>query len=412
MSLFTSSTFSSAAASGSDWRDTSKAVLEKLEGVRGEHAQKYNIGFLYISDYLADDATSILNLFRSVLGVENWIGSVGMGVIGSGEAFVDKPAIAALVGHIPEDQFCIFPNLPDEPAARQKDVKEWMATHVPMVSFVHADPLADDNPMAILRDLERTSGAFIVGGLSSSRSYHYQFANAVCENSVCGAFFDQSVPIVTTLSQGCEPISDFHTITKVHENVVFELDGKRALDVFQDDMRALAAKKMGKTIGDFVAELTTISSSDDVPKEFSSLFRGQIHVALPFVESDQNDFMVRDIMGIDADSGTFVVSENISAGNRLLFVERDEKTVAGDLSRNLVALRERVIAQYGSFQPKAGVYISCIVRGYEPDGGTEHAEVSLIREIIGEIPLAGFYAGGEINNARLYGYTGVLILFL
>lgn len=417
MSLFTSGEFSSAAASGSDWRDTSKAVLEKLDFVREAGSKKVNFGFLYISDYLADDATSIFNLFRSVLGIENWIGSVGMGVIGCGEAFVDKPAISALVGYIPEDQFCVFPNAPEESGEKLgKNVKDWLALHTPMLAFVHGDPLAEDNPVEVLRELERTSGAFVVGGLSSSRSYNYQIANVVCENAVCGAFFDQSFPVVTTLSQGCEPISEFHTITKVHDNVVFELDGRRALDVFQDSMRALAAKKMGKSISGFVAELKSISSSEDVPTEFKSLFKGQVHVALPFTQSDQNDFFVRDIMGIDVDSGTFVVSdvitENIVSGNRLVFVERDEKTIVGDLSRNLIALRDRVIAEHGFFKPKAGVYVSCIVRGYKPDGGTEHSEVNLIREIIGDIPLAGFYAGGEINNARIYGYTGVLTLFL
>lgn len=414
MSLFTSGQFSSAAASGSDWRDTSKAVLEKLDSVRETGSNKFNFGFLYIADYLSDDAASILNLFRSVLGIENWIGSIGMGVIGSGESFVDKPAISALVGHIPDDQFCIFPEISEDQGGNkgQKNIHEWLAHHTPMLAFVHGDPLADDNPAAILQELERTSGAFLVGGLSSSRSYHYQIANAVCENAVCGAFFDQTFPVVTTLSQGCEPIGDFHTVTKAHDNVILELDGRRALDVFQESMRSLAAKKLGKTIEGFVAELKSIHSSDDVPPEFKPLFRGQVHVALPFAQSDQNDFLVRDIMGIDADGGTFVISENIAAGSRLAFVERDEKTIVGDLSRNLVALRERVIAQYGVFQPKAGVYISCIARGYEPDGGKEHSEVNLIREIIGDMPLAGFYAGGEINNARIYGYTGVLILFL
>lgn len=417
MSLFTSRNFASAAASGTDWRDTSKAILEKLEGARGQadSDEKFNFGFLYISDYLADDATSILNLFRSVLGIENWIGTVGMGVIGCGEAFVDKPAISALVGYIPQDQFCVFPDLSEDQGGEkkpQKNVKEWLGTHTPLLAFVHGDPLADDDPTGILRELERTSGAFFVGGLASSRSYHYQFANSVCENALCGAFFDKSVQVVTALSQGCEPISDFHTITKVHDNVIFELDGRRALDVFQDNMRALAAKKLGKNVENFVAELTSINSSDDVPAEFKSLFRGQIHVALPLVQSDQNDLLVRNITGIDGDSGAFIVAENVAAGNRLAFVERDEKTVVGDLTRNLLALRERVIAEHGVFQPKAGIYISCIVRGYEPDGGAEHTEVDLLREIIGDIPLAGFYAGGEINNARLYAYTGILTLFL
>ena len=64
MSLYTSSQFAAASATGTDWRDTSKAVLEKLEEVRTDGHQ-FNFGFLYITDHLADDAQSILNLFKS-----------------------------------------------------------------------------------------------------------------------------------------------------------------------------------------------------------------------------------------------------------------------------------------------------------------------------------------------------------
>ena len=66
MPVFTSSDFASCIASGTDWRDTSKKVLEQLESVKTE-GKKFNIGFLYLSDNLANDAGSILALFQSVL---------------------------------------------------------------------------------------------------------------------------------------------------------------------------------------------------------------------------------------------------------------------------------------------------------------------------------------------------------
>lgn len=413
MSLFTSENFASAAASGKDWREASKNVLDKLDGLEPKDKKRFNFGFLYISDYLADDANSILNLFRSVLEIENWIGCVGMGVIGTGESFVDKPAIAAMIGHMDEDGFCIFPQISEDRAHSDQDrVKTWLSSHVPMLTLVHGDPLSEEDPIMMLRELEKSTGAFLIGGLSSSRSHHYQIASAVCENAICGAFFDQSLPVVTTLSQGCEPISDFHTITKAQDNIVFELDGKPALDVFQDTMRALAAKKLGKTPGDFNADLTAIRKSEDIPEEFQSLFKGQVHVAFPLSQSDQKDYLVRNIMGIDADQYALAVSEQVSAGDRMLFVERDQATVAKDLTKNLVSLKERVIAQYGDFNPKAGIYVSCVARGYAPDKVTEETEIRILQDMIGKIPMAGFYAGGEISNARLYGYTGILILFL
>lgn len=107
MSLTTSSRFASAIDSGTDWRDTSKKVLEQLEQARTEN-DGFNIGFLYVSDHLCDNLSSILGLFKSVLEIEHWCGCVGMGICGNGTEYIDKPAISVMIGHIDKDAFCIF----------------------------------------------------------------------------------------------------------------------------------------------------------------------------------------------------------------------------------------------------------------------------------------------------------------
>ena len=60
-------------------------------------------------------------------------------------------------------------------------------------------------------------------------------------------------------------------------------------------------------------------------------------------------------------------------------------------------------------KPAAGVYVSCVARGGglfgEPD-----VEPSLIQDVFGDIPLAGFFSGGEICNRELYAHSGVLTL--
>lgn len=38
--------------------------------------------------------------------------------------------------------------------------------------------------------------------------------------------------------------------------------------------------------------------------------------------------------------------------------------------------------------------------------------MKLIKDIIGDVPLAGFYASGEAAKGHLYNYTGILTLFL
>jgi small ligand-binding sensory domain FIST len=55
--------------------------------------------------------------------------------------------------------------------------------------------------------------------------------------------------------------------------------------------------------------------------------------------------------------------------------------------------------------------VSCLARG--PNlFGDDSEELKTIREALGDVPLVGFFANGEISNNRLYGYTGVLTLFL
>lgn len=429
MSFFTSTDFASACSNGTDWRDTSKLVLEQLELIRTQD-DGYNFGFLYISDQLADDTTSIYNLFRSVLKIDNWIGSVGMGVIGNNEALIDAPAISAMIGRLPENSFCIFPkeknhdltddeeNADDENLEKQGPhtvpqghVQQWLIENTPLLSVVHADPLAQDSPQGALSELEQTTNSFLVGGLTSSRTHHFQIANQVCDNALCGAFFADTIPVSTTLSQGCAPIGKFHTITKTDDNVILELDDKRAIDVLQDNLRNFACEKLGKEPKDFISSFSSVEASDQIPAEFKNLFNGQIHVGLPFSQSDQKDYVVRNIMGIDVDEGSITISDNAVTGKRLFFVERDKNSVASDLSKSLIALRKRVMAERGSFEPKGALYISCIARAFSDTPSTSADEMTLIHDIIGDVPLTGFYAGGEINNARLYSYTGVLTLF-
>lgn len=412
MSLFTSSQFASAAASGTDWRDTSKNILEKLEAVRTD-GDRFNFGFLYISDHLADDATSILNLFRSVMKIENWIGSIGMGVMGCGQAYVDQPAISALIGRFPEDSFCIFPKVREDSDIRedaQKPVKDWLARHDPMLVYVHGDPLAEEDPAETLAALERTTGGFLVGGLTSSRAGHMQIAGSVCGNTISGAFFSGGVPVATTVSQGCSPIGAYHKISKADQNMIEELDGGNAVDVFQQDLKKIALRKMGEP--DSAAALTVEDMRGRNPEDYKTLFKGQVYAAFPVFQSDQNDYLVRHILGLDPAEGTISVSQPVFAGDRIMFVERDEESVARDLSASLLDLRRRVEKSHGAFEPKGALYVSCITRGFSDFRHHRDYEMDLIREIIGSVPLAGFYAGGEISNARIYGCAGVLTLFL
>lgn len=410
MRLFTSPSFSSAAATGHNWRDISRAVLGKLESARAEGG-KFNLGFLYISDYLAADAQSILGLFSEVLGINNWVGTVGIGVCASGEEFIDQPAISALIGSFAPESFCMFQAGGSDLTAAENMLKPWLKNHDPMLVFLHGDPVAEEDPALTLRKIEHAVPGFLTGGLSSSRQDHIQFAGTSFQKGLSGLAFSQDIKVATTLSQGCAPISGKHMITRSHEHLIHELDSQGAAKIFENDLRQMAMKKIERDPDQIILE--TAGPTDQVPEEFKSLFRGEISIAFAVPGTDQKDYLVRNIIGID-EEGAIMVSQEVANGENILFVHRNDQTVKQDLSRSLTELRARVEKDMGKFEPKGALYVSCVARAFSEfnGGGKKGGEMRLVQDIIGDVPLAGFYAGGEICNGRLYGYTGVLTLFL
>ena len=411
MALFQTSQFASASASGADWREAAKAVLDDLNSAKSRE-NGFNFGFLYITDMLAGDAESILNLFKSVLNIKNWVGGIGIGICANGESHIDVPAISAMIAHFDEDAFQIFPPINLEPEGAQNALMPWLDDHDPMLVFVSGDPMADEDPSHTLQTLETLCGGFIVGGLTSSRQSHAQFAGDFYEGGLCGAAFSSGVNVASTLSQGCTVIGDVHTITKADGHDVIELDGQKAIEVFESDLRSMVIKKIDRDPDEILIDADVLEDPSEMPEEFQSLIKGEVHAALPISGSDQNDFLVRNIMGIDPDSGAMMIAQHVSNGERLMFVHRDHDSVESDLSASLLALRERIKKQTGAFEPKGALYVSCVARAFNEFEGEHKTEMALIKDIIGDVPLTGFYAGGEINKARLYGYTGILTLFL
>ena len=101
----------------------------------------------------------------------------------------------------------------------------------------------------------------------------------------------------------------------------------------------------------------------------------------------------------------FAINDYLTEGEELLFCSRSEESALHDMRRMLEKLASRLRGA-----PKGGLYVSCLGRGREQFPG-ESREVQMIHEVLGEFPLTGFFANGEIHHDTLYGYTGVLTLF-
>lgn len=405
MTCFTSANFTSVIATGTDWRDVTRDLLAALPPATDPHT----IGFLYISDLLVDDAASMLDLIRSVTGIWHWVGACGLGVCGNGVSHIDRPAAALMTGRFDPQDFKIFPASDLTLAPARAALEDWLDGNDAMLTLVHGDPAMDGDPAPVLAELGRLTGGFLAGGQASSRTRHCVIADKVSQGGIGGVVFSSDVMVATTLTQGCTPVGPIHTVTRSEANVVMELDGERAFDVFTTDLKTEILTRAGEDPARSEITETLLADDEGLSGPVKNLFTGDIHVALPVTGSDQRDYMVRTLLGVDPETGWLAIPQAIEQGQHLMFVHRDPASVEGDLSRALNDLRLRLIREHGQFAPQGAIYISCVSRA---NGAAENAEMALIRTVLGDVPMAGFYANGEISNQRLYGHTGVLILFL
>jgi small ligand-binding sensory domain FIST len=357
---------------GADGRAAAAACLAQL-GSGG------TIGFLYVSDRVSDHLEDMLAQFRAATGVEHWVGTVGIGVCATGREYMDQPAVVAMTGDFGPDAYKVFGGISDRAAAEALDLQ--CGDSRAAFAVVHANPRNAEIEGLITACAEKLESGFLMGGLTSSRRRNLQIADGVEEAGLSGVAFSDSVAVATRLTQGCTPIGPKHVITSAQRNVVMTLDERPALDVLKED----------------IGEQTT--------QELSRV-GGTIFAGLPVPGSDTGDYIVRHLIGIDPANGLIAIGDMVKPGGQLLFCRRDRQTAREDMARMLKSIKQGL---YG--QPRGGLYFSCLGRGPGLFGEDE-GELHMVREALGEFPLVGFFCNGEISHNRLYGYTGVLTLFV
>jgi small ligand-binding sensory domain FIST len=114
---------------------------------------------------------------------------------------------------------------------------------------------------------------------------------------------------------------------------------------------------------------------------------------------------VRNLVGIDPNKGWIAIGDLVSKGDPIMFTRRDKPSAETDLDRMLSKLKQRIAKPI-----RGGIYVSCLSRGVNLFG-PDAAETRRINAQLGDFPLVGFFANGEISHDRLYAHTGVLTLF-
>jgi small ligand-binding sensory domain FIST len=357
---------------GRDWRAAAEACLAQL-GPGG------SLGFLYVTDLVSEALEEILALFRRTTGVDHWVGTVGIGVCATAHEYLDECAVVAMTGEFEPGSFRIFRDVADEDSLAALDLQCGDAPAI--FAMVHANPNHPGIPGLVGALAEKVESGFLTGGLTSSRYRNVQIADEVVEGALSGVAFADTVSVATRLTQGCTPVGPKHMITAAQRNVLLTLDGRPALEVLKED------------IGDELAgALNRIGDS--------------VFVGLPIAGSDTGDYLVRHLVGLDPTNQLLAIGEMVQPGGSVMFCVRNRGTAREDMSRMLDSIRKGL---YG--EPRGGVYYSCLGRGAALFGADSH-ELQMIREALGDVPVVGFFCNGEISHNRLYGYTGVLTLFV
>ncbi|MBP7606380.1 MAG: hypothetical protein KA752_04985, partial [Giesbergeria sp.] len=223
-----------------DWREAAAQVLAQLRAQLQlpDHAAAPTLGLLYITDHYAAEAQELLDHLSAELPeVTAWSGTVGVGVCAGDVEHFDEPALALMLLDVPSDQYRVFSGVAPLPREGQSDF-------VARTALVHADGHTPDVAELIAEMAERTTSGYVFGGLAASRGASVQFAvtgngnlaghgaaGGVFGGGLSGVAFDARVPMLSRVTQGCQPVGPVQRITASHHNVVLELDGQPALDV-------------------------------------------------------------------------------------------------------------------------------------------------------------------------------------
>ena len=416
------------------WQMAAGLVLAQLRAHRAlpGYAKAPTLGLLYITDHYAKEAQNILDHISAELpDITDWSGTVGVGIASNNAEYFDEPALAVMLCELPHDQYRVFSGVSPLPSAASGRFNAHTA-------LVHADAHTPDLAELIDEMAQRTDSGYVFGGLASSRTDTVQFAlsghgnvkgqgaaSGVFHGGLSGVAFARDptggMTLMSRVTQGCQPISGHHEITACDGNVVTGLDGEPALDVMLADL-GVSLNQPREALAKVRTTLVGLSRPEDRLHD-ADLTR--IHHVGQFGA----DVLVRHVIGLDPVRKGIAIADMPTVGMQLAFCERNAKAARADLIRICAEIREELepeemalqtatalnaseaeLAPHPARRIAGAIYVSCSGRG-GPHFGAPSAELQIVRRALGDVPLVGFFAGGEIARHHLYGYTGVLTVF-
>lgn len=236
----------------------------------------------------------------------------------------------------------------------------------------------------------------VIVGAGLLGSYAFDSGKLFCGTKVAdqhalAALLSGECSVHITIMHGCKPMSDYHTITRVEGPVVYEIDGKPAVDVIDN---LLGDQDWQKRLPLLLVTLGVNRGEKYAPYNEKNYINRLIVKNIP-----EKKAIV--LFEADFENGTEFQFMRRNSGLMEESAEKGTKEAVAYLAKN-------------NQEPLFALYIDCAGRtaGFS---GAEKEEATIVQKIIGKgIPLLGFYSGVEIaplmGKSRGLDWTGVLLI--
>jgi len=361
-------------------------------------APRVSLGLVFMTPHYFDKSAQALELIRLHAQVPLLVGCSGSSLIAGRRELEDEPGISVALYALPGAQLKPFrftqeqveeANGPGywhhETGVLPDQASGWLA---------FADPFHLDCEAWVRSWSEAYPTLPIFGGLASGNftaqsTQLYLNGDAFEEGGVALAV-GGDVELRGVISQGCTPIGDTWTITRAEHNFIQEIGNRPAYQMLAETFNQLSAVEQKKCQGNLFIGLVVNEYLEDYHR---------------------GDFLVRNLISADPQSGVLAVGALPRLGQTMQFQRRDAEAADEDMRELLGRAKARLSGRtiYG------GCLCSCNGRGAGLFGKPDH-DAALVQETLGPFGLAGFFCNGEIgpigDRIFLHGYTASLALFV
>lgn len=373
-----------------------RAWAEKLRGQLT--APRVDLGVVFLTPHYFEEAAGLLEIIRVHAQVPLLVGCSSCSLIAGAREYEDETGFVLGLYSLPGATLNAVrftqEQVEESTGPAYWHIENGIAPEQTNGWLCFADPFHLDCESWLRSWNEAYPFLPILGGIASGDpSVHetqiYLNGDVFSEGGVAVSIGGDVMP-ESVISQGCNPIGETWTITKVDKNVIHEIGNRPAYEVLAETFAGLSPKQQKQAQGNLFVGLVVNEYLDD--------FR-------------RGDFLIRNLLGVDPDAGTVSVGAYPRPGQTLQFQCRAASTSSEDMVSLLRRAKQRFLGRpiYG------GVLCSCNGRGQQLFGEPNHDALH-VQDELGPLGLSGFFCNGEIGPVGtknfLHGYTASLALFV